>query len=178
MRRVILAAAVALLALALPAAASAQYVLKHPKREHCRAHYVKKVQHRETVCIQLIPTFTLVEVSPIPGGDGGHTIFGEVGIVGSNGRDLIGAPIAYAVADQSAGRQLASFTGVSNPIQPCSFMLGIPNEAETTFAGESIAPYSGCPFASVGVPDGQITVLTGSFAGNGTYAPSTGEATL
>ena len=108
----------------------------------------------------------------------GHTVSSEVGLVSGNGRDLIGAPVTYAVVNQSAGQRLASFTGVSNAAQPCSFMLGIPNEAETTFTGESIAPYPGCQFASVSVPTGQIAVLTGSFAGNATYAPSAGEATL
>ncbi len=175
----------ALAALAFPAAASAsaqQYVLPHPTREHCRAHYIKKVEHvkgrKETVCAQLIQTFTLVTAEPVFGGDGEKVVSGEVGLVSGSGRDLVGVPIAYAVVDQSTGKQLASFTAVSNPVHPCTIVLGIPNELETTFTGESVAPYAGCGFAAVSVPTGQLAVLTGSFAGNATYAPSHGEATL
>jgi hypothetical protein len=56
----LIAALVVLVALAVPAGASAQhYVLRHPKREHCRAHYVKKVEtvkhRRETVCVHVAP---------------------------------------------------------------------------------------------------------------------------
>ena len=47
-RRTMLSVMLVLAALALSAVASAstvkQYVLKHPRREHCRTHYVKKVE--------------------------------------------------------------------------------------------------------------------------------------
>lgn len=50
----------ALLALALPGGASAQqYVLKHPRHEHCRVHYVRRVEtvkhRRETFCVHVAP---------------------------------------------------------------------------------------------------------------------------
>jgi hypothetical protein len=175
----LIAALVVLVALAVPAGASAQqYVLKHPKHEHCRAHYVRKVDRQETLCVELIPTFTLVTAERVVGGVGEKLVSGEVGLVSGNGRALVGVPITYAVVDESTGARLASFTAVSNPVHPCTLVLGIPNELETTFAGESVAPYAGCGFAAVSVPTGQLAVLTGSFAGNATYAPSTGEATL
>jgi hypothetical protein len=52
---------------ALVGAASAkQYVLKHPKREHCKAHYIKKTETtkkhghkiKQTVCIYVAPKST------------------------------------------------------------------------------------------------------------------------
>lgn len=70
-RRAILSASLVLAALAFPVGASAsvkQYVLKHPKREHCKAHYVKKVERvkkrehgklvkvKETFCVYRKPT--------------------------------------------------------------------------------------------------------------------------
>ncbi len=69
-------------ALIVPTGAQAapvkQYVLKHPKREHCRAHYVKKVERvkkrehgrtvkvRETVCVHVAPKPAAKVVAPAP----------------------------------------------------------------------------------------------------------------
>lgn len=62
MRRLPLACAVFLalfLALGGTAIAAKQYVLKHPKHEHCKAHYVKKTKtvkrHREILCVYVVP---------------------------------------------------------------------------------------------------------------------------
>jgi hypothetical protein len=64
------ATAVAPAATAGSAAAVKEYVLKHPKREHCKSHYVKKAKtvHKrvhghtvavhETVCVHSAPTTT------------------------------------------------------------------------------------------------------------------------
>lgn len=45
--------------LVVPGIAGAQYVLKHPSREHCRAHYVRRLEtikhRRETVCVHTPP---------------------------------------------------------------------------------------------------------------------------
>ena len=66
MRRLALTALLAALAFATTASAK-QYILKHPKHEHCRAHYVRKVEKvkrrerghtvkvRETVCVYVPP---------------------------------------------------------------------------------------------------------------------------
>jgi len=73
---------IALIAIALSLASSGiaqakQYVLKHPKREHCKAHYVRKVEHvkkrehgrlvkvKETVCVYAAPKPS-VKVAPTP----------------------------------------------------------------------------------------------------------------
>jgi hypothetical protein len=66
----------AVVALALPASAAAshpRYRLDHPRREHCRAHYVRKVEHvkrhgrkvRETFCVYVPPKAPAV-VPPAP----------------------------------------------------------------------------------------------------------------
>ena len=71
--------AVALGVLAAPAQASAQakqYVLRHPKHEHCRTHYVKRaetvkkhergrsVKVRETLCVYVAPKITPSATAP------------------------------------------------------------------------------------------------------------------
>jgi hypothetical protein len=55
-----------------------QYVLKHPKREHCKAHYVRKVEHvkkrehgqlvkvKETVCVYVTPKTSAKAKTPSP----------------------------------------------------------------------------------------------------------------
>ena len=71
-----------LLGLAAPACATAaphhKYVLKHPKREHCKAHYVKKVKRvkarrkgrvvrvRKTFCVWVAPRKAGTPVQPTP----------------------------------------------------------------------------------------------------------------
>jgi hypothetical protein len=68
-KRLVIAVSVVLAAAATPAQATTkQYVLKHPKHEHCRAHYIKRtetvkkrehdrtVKVRETLCIYVAPT--------------------------------------------------------------------------------------------------------------------------
>jgi hypothetical protein len=60
-----------LIAVPIALATNKQYVLKHPKHEHCRAHYVKKTKkikkHQETLCIYVLlaaPSATPAPVSP------------------------------------------------------------------------------------------------------------------
>jgi hypothetical protein len=78
----VLAVLATLLVPAVAQATTKQYVLTHPKREHCRAHYVKKVERvkvrehgrtvkvRETVCVYVAPKKTPVKattpVTPAP----------------------------------------------------------------------------------------------------------------
>jgi hypothetical protein len=183
--------------LAFPAAASAspvnQYVLKHPKREHCKAHYVKKVErvkvhgHRvkETLCIYRAPkpapaptpapapapAPTITDVEAFRGESFPFHFIVSGSVKALYGTDLIGVPIMYTVTNQSTGQPLASFTEPSDPVQPCAIVYSVEGNTQT-FAGQSVPPYAGCPFATVNVPTGQIVVLTGSFAGNSTYAPS------
>lgn len=60
------------------ALAAKQYVLKHPKREHCKAHYSKRIEKvkrrehsrivrvRETVCVYVVPKPTAGVNGPVP----------------------------------------------------------------------------------------------------------------
>ena len=75
MNKLIAVFAVAAVSLAVPAGASAQqYVLKHPKREHCRVHYVRKVETvkvhgrkvKETVCVYHAPAAPVTPPAPAP----------------------------------------------------------------------------------------------------------------
>jgi hypothetical protein len=165
----------ALAALVLPAAASAstgkQYVLLHPGREHCRAHYVKKVERvkgrKEIVCVYVAPkleTFVLIT-------DAQGSVSGSVHVVG--GHDLIGVPITYTITNEGTGQSLGSFMEPSDPVQPCALVLTV-DEDTPTFAGEPVPPDPACPI-TVSLPTGQLAVLSGSFAGNSTYAPSVSE---
>jgi hypothetical protein len=66
----LIAALAVLVVLALPATASAQYLLKHPKHEHCRAHYIKRVEkvrhRRETFCVHVTPKPQIPVSEPVP----------------------------------------------------------------------------------------------------------------
>lgn len=46
------------------ALASKQYVLKHPKHEHCKAHYVKKTKKGKTFCVYNAPKRAPVASTP------------------------------------------------------------------------------------------------------------------
>jgi hypothetical protein len=79
MKRSLMLAVVGLLAVpAVVQAAAKQYVLPHPRHEHCRAHYVKKVETvkerehdravkvRETVCVHVTPKAPAPTPEPAP----------------------------------------------------------------------------------------------------------------
>lgn len=158
------------------AATHKSYPLKHPNREHCKAHYVKKVERvkgREvTVCVSVQPTRTptIIVISTESLGHPGR-ISGSVKILG--GHDLVGVPITYTITNEGTGQPLGSFTEPSDPVQPCR--LAISTEGNTqTFTGESTPPEPACPI-SVSLPTGQLAVLSGSFAGDSTYGPSVSE---
>jgi hypothetical protein len=75
-QRAALIALVAAAVTALPAVASAsyvkQYILDHPKREHCKVRYVKKVERvtvhgrkvKDTVCIHVPPKAVVPTAAP------------------------------------------------------------------------------------------------------------------
>jgi hypothetical protein len=195
-------AILAIAALAIPVGASAsvrQYVLKHPKREHCKAHYVKRVERvkvrehgklvkvKETFCVSqapkpapvpmptpaLMPTITSISAFTSVSPPFHFTVSGTVVVVG--GTDLIGVPITYAITNQSTGQTLGSFVQPSDAPQPCTIVPTMQGNTQT-FTGESVPPYAGCPFAPVSMPTGQIAVLVGSYAGSSIYAPSVGQS--
>jgi hypothetical protein len=69
---------IALAVSAVARAATKQYVLPHPSREHCRAHYIKKAETvkkrarnktttvRETFCVYVAPKLEASPVTPAP----------------------------------------------------------------------------------------------------------------
>lgn len=174
---IVLAAAISLI---LPSATFGQYVLRHPGREHCRPHYVKKLERikgrKETVCVSAAPAraTTFVVISDEWAGELGsrHTsVQGDIKVL--EGHDLIGTPIDFKITNEATGQLLGAFTEPSDPPKPCALTLRVEGDTQT-IAGEAAPPEEACPI-SVSLPTGQLAVLTGSFAGNSSYAPSVSE---
>jgi hypothetical protein len=178
-RSVLLSGSLVLAALALPAVASAsakQYVLKHPKREHCKAHYVKKVEHGKTWCVYkaLTPTSTEVTAS-IQGGLGQPLYLAVSGTIWpgkyGGGTQLVGLPISYTIKDATTGQTVGTFMGLSNLYATCTVVYTV-ERGVWTFTGQAVPPYSACAVSTVTMPAADVPAFTGSFAGNSTYAPS------
>lgn len=193
----ILIALAALVVSATADASASRYLLRHPKHEHCRAHYERRVEHVRvgghrvalTYCVRVAPreaptsthavppapptlasTLTLVSAENFPFQ---FAVSGSVRVLG--GADLIGTPITFAIANWSSGQTLGSFTWPSDAPQPCALVYTIQGLTQT-FTGEAKDSDPGCPLAApVSMPTGQIPVLTGSFGGNGADAPSVSE---
>lgn len=194
---------VILAALAFPAAASAsagkEYVLPHPGRERCKAHYVKKVErvkvhrHHKTVEVKrtfcaytpppqdtMTPTATFVSASATTRSPGlepaeQHVYFRVSGSILAGNMQVVGLRITYTITDATTGQMVGSFTGLSNAYASCTVVVRT-NAQDTirTYTGEAAgpAPYSACALAPTSMPAGDVAVFTGSFAGNSTYAPS------
>jgi hypothetical protein len=173
---------VALSALAFPAPASAsvkRYFLKHPKREHCRAHYVNRVQHARTWCVRLRPTVVVVASSPSEPLDlNSHTELVE-GLLHAGTRShevarVPGLPLRFTITDTTTRHRLGSFSGFS--FVTCAFGRVINAQNTTrTFAGEAAAPFPACAFAApFTMPAADNYRLSVAFAGNSTFAPSSG----
>lgn len=173
----------ALAALAIPAAASAatgkQYLLPHPKRERCKANYVKKVERGETWCVRLTPTTIGVSAtSEFSGGPTGTyvTVSADIwtGTHGHEGKELVGLPVRVTITDATTGAFAGSFPGVSNTFAFCTLVTSF-NEQLTvkTFTGEAVTPHPACALAApVSMPAADLDRFGVSFAGNSTYAPS------
>lgn len=206
MKRTAMASAIlAVGALAFPTVASAaparSYVLKHPKREHCRAHYVRTVKHakvdgkrvQQVWCVYsppkpvsptLAPTETSVSASETTLSPGlnpaeRYTYFTVSGGISAGNMQLVGLPITYTITDATTGQMVGSFTGLSNVYAVCA-VVPRDNAQDTivTYTGETVAPYSGCALAPTSMPAADVHMFTGSFAGNSTYAPSVSKQVL
>jgi hypothetical protein len=198
--RAILSASLVLAVLAFPAVASAtvkQYVLRHPKREHCKAHYVRTVKHakvhgkrvQQVWCVYtppkpvLAPTETSVSASgvsstpPGPAEEPAH--FTVSGGISAGNMALVGLPIIYTITDATTGQTVGSFTGLSNSYASCAVVLHENEQGTTvTYIGEAVTPYAGCALAPVSMPAADTPLFAGSFAGNSTYAPSVSKQVL
>jgi hypothetical protein len=172
MRRIATLTAAVFVSLAGSALASPvkQYVLHRPKREHCRAHYVKQVEHGKTRCVRPTPTAVFIP-STIGAGPGQLQLqaFLFTGTRGHEGAELR-LPVHFTITDVTTGKSLASFTGTSFKI--CTLAASEQNTVRTVSA-EAFAPYPACALpAPVSLPTADEYSFVGSFAGNSTYAPS------
>ena len=95
------------------------------------------------------------------------------------GHQLIGEPITYTIMDATTRRKVGSFAGTSNLYATCTVVasLNYPQDTVETLTGQAVVPYSGCPLAAVSLPAADTALLTVSFAGNSTYAPSVSDPT-
>jgi hypothetical protein len=155
----------------------------------CRTSYVRQVRHvkqhrrgktvrvREVWCVHKPPTPTSVSLSAafnITYNYPYYTYYDvSAGIYYNIDRELYGQPIRYRITDATTRQTIGSFVGSSNLAATCTVVASA-NAPDTvqTLTGEAVAPYSGCPLAPVSAPAADEIVLTASFAGNSTYAPS------
>jgi hypothetical protein len=192
----------ALALLAFPAAASAspvkQYVLKHPKHEHCKAHYVKKVEQvkvrehgklvkvKETFCVYQAPK-PAATPAPMPTTTGlivTHNVFAfatppnyftvEAQILAGPllTAKLPGEPVAVTIMDTRTGQTVGSFGVISNA--PSCAVVETDNQAftERIYTGEPVGPNPACALPRVGVSAVDLAQITGSYSGRPGYAPS------
>lgn len=199
MRKLVVLTGILLASLAGVASASTNksYVLKHPNREHCKVHYVRTVKRakvhgkrvQQVWCVYSppkptpAPTETSVNasettVSPGLNPSERHTYFTVSGSILAGYTPLVGLPITYTITDATTGQTVGSFTGLSNVYASCTVVTSGALENLSIFTGEAIAPYSGCALARVSMPAADVPMLTGSFAGNSTYAPSVSKQVL
>lgn len=197
----------ALLASAAVAAAPKVYVLKRPKHEHCKTHYLKKRRTvklhghkvKQTVCqyvaptprglppviapapapmptppAPLTPTITVV-IANESGSPEGLNFFSVDASVIANDSNVLGVPITYTLTNETTGQALTSFTELT-PLEPCAIVYTV-EKGQQTFRGEGVGvpPRPACHLGTVSIPEGQTVALTGSFAGNSTYAASISE---
>lgn len=193
--------AAAIFAVAASASARTLYVLKHPKREHCKAHYVKKtrtVKHhrhkvKQTVCQYVAqgitprpgkppviappsavrPTVTVLSVSWEGFGRPYHVaVEGSVSVFDGAALDV---PITYTIRNQNTGQPLGSFTKLTDGPQPCAILYKVENNTQT-YVGGWVNNIAGCPLAAVSLPTGQVAQLVGSYAGDSTHQASESSA--
>ena len=91
------------------------------------------------------------------------------------GSQLVGQPLTYTVTDATTGHQVATFSGTSNGYALCTVVYSInyPQDTLQTYTGEAVPPYPACSVGTFSIPGADVAVVTASFAGNATYAPST-----
>lgn len=199
MRRLVISAFLAP-ALLAPAGAQAanRYLLKHPKHEHCKAHYVRHVKRvhgkRRVYCVHVAPTkaapiapptpapapvsarvfkptFLVVSTSPTPASEPRY--FAVAAMLYAIG-ELTGQPINYTIRDTKNGQTVATFaglSGLSNGHAACTVVYKVEGGVQT-WTGQAVAPDPGCALGTVTLSASDRAVLLGSFAGGAGYAGS------
>lgn len=94
-----------------------------------------------------------------------------------SGTELKGQPITFTITDATTGQTVATFPGTSNGYATCTIAYTANNQTQT-FSGQAVAPYQACALpGTVAVPASDVAVLSASFAGNSTFAPSSSTQT-
>jgi hypothetical protein len=161
MTRAVLVVGLAL-ALLVPAAASAQqhtpYVLRHPKREHCRAHYVRhtvlthRTRRRQTVCIYAAPTQAPAIVVPVDSPAPGATASAGVPAASvpppaAPTSPTLPAPTTTSLAVQESGCTSGEPPYIKATRTVCEWVIGaststaagvVPASITLTFAGTGV----------------------------------------
>jgi hypothetical protein len=178
------------------------YVLRHPTHERCKPHYarvVKRAKGRRRVwCLYRRPSApsaptpqpttplapSAPTAQPTPGLAPTRTIvvvagesfptehYSVEGTILSGTTRLTGVAIKYTITDARTGTVVGSFVGLSNASGCAVAIRFTANSTVRTYTGEPMLGKPGCALPTVSMPvtdDGQIS---GSFAGNETYAPS------
>lgn len=118
------------------------------------------------------PTGTIPTTSSVNVHDSMTTWFSVAGSAASGGQELVGKPLTYTVTDATTGRQVATFTGTSNSYSSCTVVYSIQGGVKT-YSGQPVPPIVGCNLTAFSMPAADAAVLTATFAGDATYAPST-----
>jgi hypothetical protein len=190
--------AVVLAAAALPAAASAapgSYILKHPRREHCKARYIRKVKRatvhgkkvRQVWCVSArhkltrAPTLTFLTVLERGGVLAEQPPYKTVEAAvdthrSGRGNRLLGIPVTVTFANHATRAILGSFTEASYAA-PCTVVQELAG-GQWVLKGQAVANHPGCAIATITAPGPQGISVIGSFAGSARYAPSTSKAQL
>lgn len=180
------------LALATSAAAApGRYVLRHPTREHCKAHYVRKAKSvkvhgkrvRQVWCVRVKPkaltgralTSTILTAIDGPGSFSGQPQSKQVGAVVNSreagaGNSLAGVPVTVTIDDRTTGAVVVSFT-VTSYAPRCAIVTEAVG-GMWTFRGEALGTHEGCPIGTVTASAADQIEILGAFAGNAQYAAS------
>lgn len=115
----------------------------------------------------VVPTTTSVSIHKSM-----TTWFSVSGSVFSGGQELFAKPLTYTVTDATTGHQVATFGGPSGSYSSCTVVYSISGGVKT-YTGQPVPPMVGCNLTSFSMPASDAAVVTATFAGDSTYAPST-----
>jgi hypothetical protein len=135
-------------------------------------HGGKAVHVHQTWCVWQTSTTTIAKSTV---GEGTYVKVAAA-VFGPHERELRGLSVTITVTDKNTRRRLGSFKVASNFFAPCTVAF-IDEQGTSTYTGQAESFYPACAMETISVPDAEAEAVffTGSFAGNGTYAPSRSE---
>jgi hypothetical protein len=82
--------------------------------------------------------------------------------------------VTYTLTDGQTGQAVATFTGTASPYTECSIAAtaNYPANTTETYVGETENGNPACSLSSVTVPYNTVLLISASYAGSSTYAPS------